>query len=144
MCFVGSRKVSKPRDWVETLSYRCENWQASRQQHWKRNVILTSKWQHMCYSDCCRFTGLTLILARISNRMASKMWGKITYAFPNFNGAAVEVWGWIRNFVPYFVMDVITFAITYFIALHPKNYTFTGLIGSGNCTDLLWWNNINN
>ena len=27
------------------------------------------------------------------------MWDKITYPFPNFNGAAVEVWEWISNFI---------------------------------------------
>ena len=35
--------------------------------------------------------GLTLILAWISNHMASKMWDEITYPFLNFNGATVEV-----------------------------------------------------
>ena len=28
-------------------------------------------------------------------------WGEITHPFPNFNGAAIEVWGWISNFIPY-------------------------------------------
>ena len=27
------------------------------------------------------------------------MWDKITYLFPNFNGATVEVWEWISNFI---------------------------------------------
>ena len=70
----------------------------------------------MRYSDCCRFTGLTSILALISNRMAIKMWGEITYSFR----AAVEVWEWISNSTPHFVMDVITFAITYFIVYIPR------------------------
>ena len=30
------------------------------------------------------------------------MWNEITYPFPNFNGAAVEVWECISNFIPYF------------------------------------------
>ena len=25
------------------------------------------------------------------------MWDEITYPFPNFNGYAVDVWGWVRN-----------------------------------------------
>ena len=25
------------------------------------------------------------------------MWGLVTYQFPKFNGAAVEVWEWIGN-----------------------------------------------
>ena len=35
--------------------------------------------------------GLTLIPAWISNHMPNRVWGKITYAFLNFNGATVEV-----------------------------------------------------
>ena len=38
---------------------------------------------------------LTLIPTRISNHMPSEVWDEITYPFPNFNGATVEVWEWI-------------------------------------------------
>ena len=41
--------------------------------------------------------------------MASKVWDEITYSLPNFNGATVEVWEWISNFVPHIIMDVITY-----------------------------------
>ena len=44
--------------------------------------------------------------------MRSKIWDKITYQFPNFNGTTVEVWKWVSNFVPHFIMDVITYPIT--------------------------------
>ena len=27
---------------------------------------------------------------------------EITYLFPNFNTAAIEVWEWISNFIPHF------------------------------------------
>ena len=37
---------------------------------------------------------------------ASKRWDEITYSFPNFNGVAVEVWEWISNFIPHFIIDV--------------------------------------
>ena len=30
------------------------------------------------------------------------MWDEITYSFPNFNGATVEVWEWISDFIPHF------------------------------------------
>ena len=30
------------------------------------------------------------------------MWDKITYQFPNFNCATIEVWEWISNFIPHF------------------------------------------
>ena len=56
--------------------------------------------------------GLTLISVRISNHiihMLSKVWDEITYSFPNFNGAAVEVWEWIINIIAYFIMDVVSY-----------------------------------
>ena len=34
---------------------------------------------------------------------------EITYPFPNFNGATVEVREWIINFNPYFTGHVITY-----------------------------------
>ena len=40
---------------------------------------------------------LASIPTRISNHMVSKVWGVITYLFPNFNGCTVEVWEWISN-----------------------------------------------
>ena len=33
--------------------------------------------------------------------MPSKVWDEITYPFPNFNCAIVEVWEWVSNFTPY-------------------------------------------
>ena len=39
--------------------------------------------------------------------MPNNVWDAVTYPFPNFNDAAVEVWEWI--FIPYFIMDVITY-----------------------------------
>ena len=32
---------------------------------------------------------------------------QIIYPFPNFNGAAVEVWEWMSNFVSHFMLDVL-------------------------------------
>ena len=34
--------------------------------------------------------------------------GWITYSSPNLNGATVEVWEWISNFIPHFTGHVIT------------------------------------
>ena len=39
--------------------------------------------------------------------MHDKVLDEITYPFPNFNGAIVEVWEWISDFVPYFTGHVI-------------------------------------
>ena len=46
---------------------------------------------------------------RISNHMPSKVCGEITYPFPNFNGATVKIWEGISNFLPYFIINVITY-----------------------------------
>ena len=43
------------------------------------------------------YLGLTLMSSWISNQSYCKMWDDITYPFPNFNGATVEVWEWISN-----------------------------------------------
>ena len=53
--------------------------------------------------------GLTLTPAWISNHMPSKLWDEITYLFPNLKGCSVEDWEWISNFIPYFIMGVITY-----------------------------------
>ena len=47
--------------------------------------------------------------AWISNPMSNIVWGEITYSFPNFSSCMVEVWEWISNFIPLFIMDVITY-----------------------------------
>ena len=38
--------------------------------------------------------------------MSSKVWVEITCPFPNFNGATVEVWEWISNFISHIIIDV--------------------------------------
>ena len=48
--------------------------------------------------------------AWISNHMPSKVWDQITYPFPNFNSWAVEVWEWISNVIPHFIMNVIIYS----------------------------------
>ena len=40
--------------------------------------------------------------------MPSKVWYKIIYPFPNVNGFTVEVSEDIDNFIPHFIIDVIT------------------------------------
>ena len=55
-----------------------------------------------------------MITAWISNQKSSDAWSEITYLFPNFNGATVEVWEWKSNFIPHIIIDVITYN-------HPDN-----------------------
>ena len=40
--------------------------------------------------------------------MPNIVWDEITYIFPNFNGATVEVWEWISNMIQHIMMDAIT------------------------------------
>ena len=57
---------------------------------------------------------LSLIPARISNHIASKVWDEITYPLPNFICGTVEVWEWIGNFIPHCILhynDVIMSAM---------------------------------
>ena len=43
--------------------------------------------------------------------MPNKMWVEITLPFLNFNSATVEVKEWISNFMPHYIMDVITWML---------------------------------
>ena len=46
------------------------------------------------------------------------MWDEIIHPSPNFNGATVEVWEWMSNFIPHFTWHVVTY-ITYMLGLEP-------------------------
>ena len=52
---------------------------------------------------------LCWLWAWINDYMPSKVWDEITYPFPNFNCATVELWGWISNFSSHIMMAVITY-----------------------------------
>ena len=82
----------------------------------------SGKWQPFCLAlnvltdDVCGIiwggfykNGLTWIPAFISNNVSSGVWDEIIFPFPNFNSCIVKVWKWINNFIPYFIMDVITY-----------------------------------
>ena len=68
---------------------------------------------HGHVSHCCLFWNLRprdphcnqdpLILTQINFNL-NKVWDEITYYFKNFNGAIVETWEWISNFIPYFTV----------------------------------------
>ena len=53
---------------------------------------------------------VSLTPAWIRNHMHCKVWDEITFPFPNFNGFTVEVWKWISNMIPHFMMGVTTYA----------------------------------
>ena len=79
--------------------------------------------------------GLTLIPARISNHMPSKVWDKITYPLPNFNGCTIEVWEWICSFIQH-ILDVVPYPCwqkrpVLFIITHPCTKFFSKV--------RVWW-----
>ena len=41
--------------------------------------------------------------------MPSKVWFEIIYSFPNFNSCTIDVWEAMSNFIPHFIIDVITY-----------------------------------
>ena len=45
----------------------------------------------------------------ISNCICYNAWDEITSPFQNFNGATVEVWEWISNFIPHCTGHVLTY-----------------------------------
>ena len=86
------------------------------------NNVDPSLWQHLAWLGLIRcnikwkfgqnpefhsrgpfvITWINLIPAWITNHMPHKVWGGITYSFPNFNSLTVKVWEWISNFNPHF------------------------------------------
>ena len=53
--------------------------------------------------------GLFLIKEWKSNYIHYKVWGEITWSFPNFNAATIQVREWITNFIPHIIGHVITY-----------------------------------
>ena len=53
--------------------------------------------------------GLTCIITWIGSYIHYKAWNEIIYPFSNFNGAAIEVWEWMNNFISHFSGHVITY-----------------------------------
>ena len=53
--------------------------------------------------------GFTLIPVWVSNNMHHKVWGENYISIPKFQRAAVEVWGWINNFIRFFHGHVHTY-----------------------------------
>ena len=57
------------------------------------------------------YRGFTMLLASVNfsptmdNHISSKVWYEIVYPFPNVNCATFEVWEWITNFSPQFIID---------------------------------------
>ena len=56
----------------------------------------------MCVrSIICSWYQLVCELYRwIGKNSHYKVWDELSYPFPNFDGATVEIWDWINNFIP--------------------------------------------
>ena len=54
--------------------------------------------QFQCIMGPFQLTLLTLIPTWVSNYIHYKVYDDITYSFPNFTGAAVNIWEWLINF----------------------------------------------
>ena len=48
-------------------------------------------------------------ILEINNKIYHKVWDEITYQFPNLNGAVVDVWEWMSNFIQHFIGHVIIY-----------------------------------
>ena len=59
----------------------------------RRNLLVTQDAIHFCLSYYIYYN----------------KWDEVTYPFPTYNDATVEVWEWIHNFVPHFTMRLITY-----------------------------------
>ena len=102
---IRSSKQSR-RWWVETQSLSL--WRHCNVNNLEKIGSVAVLLQIMTW-DPFFWDGLTWISAWVGNRMSVTVWDQITYPFPNFNCAAVEVCEWISYFIPHFIMDVIIY-----------------------------------
>ena len=82
--------------------------------------------------------------ARMDNNMPGNVWDEISYPFPNVSGCTVEVWKWIRSFIPHLIMDIITIPCWDIRTLHdcPSHMNENLLISNSKLTsdsELIWW-----
>ena len=73
-----------------------------RQCHAALNDVPVNWYIHVpqCLHGPLSLTQLTLIPALISNYIHYKVCDEITYPYPSFNGGAVEIWEWLKQFPP--------------------------------------------
>ena len=60
--------------------------------------------------------------------MSSKVWEEIIYIFPNWNGSTLQVWEWINNFMPHFIMDVISYPCWYWNILRKGTHVIIDVV----------------
>ena len=98
--------------------------------HWVRqwNLSVDFTWQNISYGDphglcnirrlnkktiaiifqwtCYKLPGTPLLTWWVSNHMPSKVGNEIICPFLSSNGATIEGWEWMSNFIPHFKIDV--------------------------------------
>ena len=62
------------------------------------------------------------------NPMRNELWDDITDPLPNFNCCTGQVYDWMNDFIPHFMIDVITY---------PFYYYFSFMLVKG-ALDLVW------
>ena len=67
--------------------------------------------EQMHFKWALLLTWIIFISAWISDYMPGKVNEEIINPSPSFNGC-IEVWEWMSNFIPHFIVDVITFSCT--------------------------------
>ena len=63
--------------------------------------------------------------------MLNKVGDEVTYPFPNFNGATVEIWKWRSNFMPYFINGYKYFSMAVCVSAMVS--------GTDSCLYMLWY-----
>ena len=67
-------------------------------------------WVIFTVSNICSYLGPVLLTwINLSNNIPSKVWDEITCPITNFNGCIIEIWEWIKNFIPQFIIWAIHF-----------------------------------
>ena len=62
------------------------------------SYAMGSWWIHVIYSP--------ILSSMDKYYIHYKVWGEIIYTCLNFNVETLEVWEWVSNFMPHFIMDV--------------------------------------
>ena len=108
----GYRCILSLNNTIDTDSKRLPRRYLEADNKGMQQVKCTQGYEHHMHKDMCVWCyvswnvkipgALSANMALTGPTLISKMWG--TYPFPNFNG-----WEWICDFIPNFIMDVITY-----------------------------------
>ena len=101
-------------EWISSLILHLTGHVTTNSYWWHQantwtNVDLSSaKVARCCNKGPLLLTWFKFNPSMISNYIHYKMWDEITYIFPNFSGATIEVWEWISSLIPHLTGHVTT------------------------------------